>query len=496
MNENASEPVVFISYSHDSPDHIQWVRELAEELKTNGVKVIFDKQNLKPGNITTHFMRNSIKKCDCVLMICTENYVERADAYRGGVGFENNILEGLALRESGGKEIIPIIRQRDKNIRLPESVSTLFGVNLSEGQNREEGITSIVERLHELSSPTRPPSGIEPSPNVAPVARALSPSDYPSDPSELYDVALGLTRSGDLASWNWLINKKRTTFSEPLNEWFSRWQWPRERSINDDLAKQINLEGLKALEPLFAVALAGVASRVDGCNRQEELVHDLLEPPSWNRSGIKLVVDFPETSVFVFQNLLGAFYIHSKQIDLLFNLANQRLQFQGLQRTPLWNSPYVVGWPFSLGKDGHRSCNEAWRFIWNLPTHIPWVANKLSSERRFRECLCGHYFLLSFMEFVDCLSNSPELLDGSDIRLAIPTHFSISPELPAALRSILSEKKKLLDYADNHGVGRDALRMGWPKWVNQSQNFLSAVDWDYFFEDENAYTKFMENLLE
>ena len=41
-------PTVFISYSHDSKVHKQWVLELAQKLRQNGVDIIIDQWDLDP----------------------------------------------------------------------------------------------------------------------------------------------------------------------------------------------------------------------------------------------------------------------------------------------------------------------------------------------------------------------------------------------------------------------------------------------------------------
>ena len=44
-----SPPKVFLSYSHDSPTHKQWVRKLATDLRKNGVDDILDQWDLCHG---------------------------------------------------------------------------------------------------------------------------------------------------------------------------------------------------------------------------------------------------------------------------------------------------------------------------------------------------------------------------------------------------------------------------------------------------------------
>jgi hypothetical protein len=87
-----SHPEVFISYSHDSQDHKLWVLNLATRLRTNGVDAILDQWDLGPGGDLPHFMEQSISRSSRVLMVCTERYVEKANAGTGGVGYEKMIV--------------------------------------------------------------------------------------------------------------------------------------------------------------------------------------------------------------------------------------------------------------------------------------------------------------------------------------------------------------------------------------------------------------------
>ena len=63
--------------------------ELAQELvREYRVDVILDQWDLEHGDDMARFMRDSVERCDRVLMICTELYVEKADGGKGGVGYK------------------------------------------------------------------------------------------------------------------------------------------------------------------------------------------------------------------------------------------------------------------------------------------------------------------------------------------------------------------------------------------------------------------------
>ena len=84
-------PKVFISYSHDTLDHKKWVLDLATKMRASGIDSIIDQWDLKPGDDLPLFMETNLIESDRVLMVCTEKYVQKANAGLGGVGYEKMI---------------------------------------------------------------------------------------------------------------------------------------------------------------------------------------------------------------------------------------------------------------------------------------------------------------------------------------------------------------------------------------------------------------------
>lgn len=83
-------PKAFISYSWSSPEHEQWVVDLADELTQVGVHVVLDKFDLQEGHDTLAFMEQMVSDPDIkkVLLICDKVYAEKANGRKGGVGTE------------------------------------------------------------------------------------------------------------------------------------------------------------------------------------------------------------------------------------------------------------------------------------------------------------------------------------------------------------------------------------------------------------------------
>ena len=117
MSEN---PKVFISYSHDSPEHKRWVSELAVQLRRNGVDAILDQWDLRLGDDITRFMERGIVDADRILIVCTDNYVSKANTGEGGVGYERMIITKEIVENQGNNKFIPIIRQTEWEDKTPE----------------------------------------------------------------------------------------------------------------------------------------------------------------------------------------------------------------------------------------------------------------------------------------------------------------------------------------------------------------------------------------
>ena len=74
-------PKTFISYSWSSPEHEEWVLNLASELRESGVDVILDKWDLKEGHDAHAFMERMVTDPDIkkVMLICDQAYAIKAD---------------------------------------------------------------------------------------------------------------------------------------------------------------------------------------------------------------------------------------------------------------------------------------------------------------------------------------------------------------------------------------------------------------------------------
>jgi TIR domain len=76
-NGETRSPIVFISYSHDSPEHADRVLALSDHLRADGIDCILDQYIDSPPEGWPRWMDRQIHAADFVLMICTSTYYRR-----------------------------------------------------------------------------------------------------------------------------------------------------------------------------------------------------------------------------------------------------------------------------------------------------------------------------------------------------------------------------------------------------------------------------------
>ncbi len=139
-------PRVFISYSHDSAKHKQWVLDFATTLRNRGVDAVLDQWDLKPGDDLPHFMETQLSEAQFIIMVCTEQYVEKANAGKGGVGYEKMIMTSSLLSKIDDSKVIPIIRQIGTDIR-PTFLSSKLYINFSKDTELEYNLDDLLRVL-------------------------------------------------------------------------------------------------------------------------------------------------------------------------------------------------------------------------------------------------------------------------------------------------------------------------------------------------------------
>ncbi|QYY35455.1 MULTISPECIES: toll/interleukin-1 receptor domain-containing protein [Cerasicoccaceae] len=519
-------PRVFISYSHDSPEHKQWVSEFVTELRlSHGVDAILDQLHLGPGDDFVYFMREAIGKAEWILIVCTDPYIEKANSRTGGAGYETIIVEGELIRDLKTKKFIPIYRLSDGSCRAPDSLSTRFGVNFHNSVDREEAFRQLVNCLHGIP-PDIPPVGGGPKPKksnaitspttVKPVQ--VSPNytkeppgqidvlqpyskeppgvipvfPEPSDATgEFYEDALNYATIGNRTIWRRQLDSRIKIAFMKLFE--LRESWDRAQYTQEDWEPesfpQIAFESLAVFKEVFCMGLAGIEAANQGFNRQTSLIQELVDPPDWDWAGSVVTRSIPELLVFCFQALAGAMSVKSEQPHIIFGMANLPVsrRFQS-DSTTLWQQTNHIGWPETLG----RNCVNAWNFLMRLHAEVEWIS-KIFDGKSLKGLVCAHYALLSVNEFLHFLDEKPNL---ETYHHGIPTMFLGHDNLERGLQYLYRSKVEIREcILSGHDIRK--LNEYWIVWVKRSLDYYAKLNRIGIYRDARlgGFKDLLPNLL-
>lgn len=483
MDEKA--PVVFVSYSHDSPDHKRWVAYLATVLRENGIDVILDQWDLGLGDDLALFIEKGLKESERVLVICTDEYNRKADAGIGGVGYEKMIVTADLLKNISSNKFIPVIREVAGKDKTPVCLSTRAYIDLTgfaEG-DLKAGSTKIDELLRELHNIPRggkPPIGKNPF-AVLPLGGEVRPIDIKIEiqgnnksAEEIYHIAITLARAGDLLGWRQLVKEVKKPIVSGLVRWRDQYEASPPNTIQE-LHDAVD-ESVEIISYLIVIALAGIESGRKEFTDQRSLFDLFFDIVGWNYSGRTSLVHLPRALGFVYHSLHGAMAVCTGQYDVALKLAMMNIRDRLDSRTsPLWQKHTLIGWTDALG----GKCNLAWEFLIRAAERWDWLTQIFGSQFDYRIGVISYYASLNAFELAYYLSQLPNktLAGEQDVFPDIPLCFlhENRDEVRKAVQLITSHGDKPSLLWKIHGVDKDEMLKAWPQWQKISAQWLRQV---------------------
>lgn len=158
---------IFISYSWTTPEHEEWVLELAKRLVGDGVEVVLDKWDSVEGQNLNAFMEKSVTDSTIqkVLVICDKLYTEKANGYKGGVGTETVIISNEVYKDAEQTKFIPIIAEKgiDREVYIPVYFGSSKYIDLSSDEVFEENYENLLRNLYGKPQHKKPKLGKAPN---------------------------------------------------------------------------------------------------------------------------------------------------------------------------------------------------------------------------------------------------------------------------------------------------------------------------------------------
>jgi WD40 repeat protein len=136
-------PKVFISYSHDSPEHVDRVLSFSNRLRKDGIDCILDQYEPAPSEGWPRWTEKQVLHADFVLLVCTETYYKRVTGEEKpgvgrGVRWEGNLIyNDLYQNDSINFKFIPVLFQdcHDKYIPLSLKSFTYYWIDSDDDYN-------------------------------------------------------------------------------------------------------------------------------------------------------------------------------------------------------------------------------------------------------------------------------------------------------------------------------------------------------------------------
>ena len=479
-------PKVFISYSHDTPEHKQWVSELGAKLRYNGVDAILDQWDLGLGEDPTRFMETGVRDSDRVLVICTDSYVRKADAGKGGVGYERLIVTAQFVQDLGTNKFIPIIRQPSGEERIPTYLGARIHINFTDDNQFDAKFNELLHELHQVPIVQKPPLGKNP------FATLPSGQEIPSfegttvqlpeiphqvgSVSDAYSAAFEIARAGDILGWRKLLTQIKPMVFSSLVDWRENELTGQQPQTKEQLTKVVD-KAMEIISPLIAVALVGVESGREQFRDQKPLIYDILNIAGWNPAGYTVWANIPYALGYVYHSLHGGLSLFTGQVDLALNLARANIPVANASRhLHLWQRSELRGYAESISGNRGGNCVESWKYLvgaYERPGW-EWLSSIFGGKLEYRISIVAYYMALNIHELATTIASGKQVTYSttSNAYFHIPLTFLYEDydTIQRATSLLRSNPEGLMVLWSCVNVTREQMENSWADWVRLSEN--------------------------
>ncbi len=493
----AEHPKVFISYSHDSAEHKQWVLELGTKLVQSGVDVVLDRWDLTPGDNFTHFMEAGVRDRDWVLVICTDNYVRRANDREGGVGYEVQIVTAQLVENLGIDKFIPIIRQASGQEKMPTFLGGRVYIDFTDGSQFNEKFDELLHKLYDMPVVVKPPLGEKPS-FTKPLSEQETPRseeantqlpkilEQAESAADAYAAAVEIVRTGDEFGWRQLLKQIKPRVFDSLVQWRQNELDEQKPKSKEQLVRVVD-EAVDIISPLISIALVGVEYRRDQFRDQKSVFDDLLNRARWNRAGYTdWWINIPNALGYVYHSLHGSLSLSTNQLELALSLA--RVKISNLSTTEdrhAWETGDLIGWSGLLRDNGWKYLSEAYK-KWE------WLGLIFGEELEYRISLVAYYMALNIHELASRIASGQQDELEASLSPISPFYFTVLPaflleeyDINQQATSLLRNQEELAKLWTCLNVTREQMESSWETWLDLAEKELWKMAGTPFYRMDN-----------
>jgi hypothetical protein len=108
-------------------------------------------------------MEKNISESDCILIICSPAYAQRANKREAGVGYETTIITGDIYTDSIHSKIIPILRKGDPTSSVPTYARTVNRIDMRQDGDFEDKFEDLLRAIYKVPRYKKPEIGESPN---------------------------------------------------------------------------------------------------------------------------------------------------------------------------------------------------------------------------------------------------------------------------------------------------------------------------------------------
>jgi len=490
----AENPKVFISYSHDSPEHKQWVSELAARLRHNGIDAILDQWDLRFGDDIIRFIERGIVDADRVLVICTNKYVNKANTGVGHINYEQMIIKAEMAQNSGTNKIIPIIRQASGKEKTPIFLRTRFYADFTNDSQFDEEFDKLLRELYEVSVIERPHLRESPPPSIKLDMQLVEISEHVASASEAYEIAFKLVRADDVLGWQQLVKRIRPNVFKSLIQWQQNELDEKEPKSKEQLFQVVD-KAVEVISPLMSVALMGVESGEEQFKDQKSLLSDLKNIDGWNPTKHIVWGRIPNILAYIYHSLHGCVCLSTSQLDLALDLARVKIPIKETKRYfELWHYYQIQGRALSisdnLSKDKVvKNRLDRWNYLYTAYERWEWLSIIFENELEYRTSLIAYYMALNIHELANSISEDRQASLKSRTFQTIPLPFLFEKwDIISRAISILNrDRKALIELWKCVNVTSQQIQNVWEEWIELSKAALEQFGNQFYNRNLDYY---------
>lgn len=489
---------VFISYSHETNDHKDKVRSLADELRIKyGLDVsgdFYEEDNPTGGQLPD--LMEQIRFCDRVICILTPVYKNKANEAKGGVGYEKTIITSQLYEDIGSSKFIPVIIDEtlDFNDCIPDFLTiTRKAILRSTFNSNDSFVKEIARVIHKRPEKPKPPLGknildeepqLEISIDQIDFTTIVKSESYPI----IFETALFYAKKNDEHNYRALVKKVKKQVIQQLLATQDKYAM----SVTENNSQEITEEFVEAAAPLFLVAFAGYLSFNQKFSKQEGLLIDLLSIDGWKESRqTKFIHSIPELLGYVYHHLYGALQIDNDDLSGIPEIFEQKIPVNSSRYDYLYKVKSVTGWVESLGRD----CFKSFEYLLKSYEKWPWLKLLFDDYSDYRKALLTYQVMINLLDYLQ-LIKADVLFENND-QLSycnIPPSAGVGSrqEKEHAINYLIKHGRFFKGYIKQHLISKDKIKDNWKLWLREISKFNTmGIGHIYIYENN-----FIEALLD